>query len=115
MPVTDMETYPEAMKPAWQNDSRSQGMAPAEFLTGEQWGGWDGRLVVGFMGIGFGGTPVGQRINLIDIAKDGLSVNDVAEMPLPMGPARFRAIVQGPDGDLYIAVDQGDIYRITPE
>jgi glucose/arabinose dehydrogenase len=115
MPVTDTETYPEAMKPAWQNNSLSQGMAPAAFLTGEQWGGWDGRLVVGFMGIGFGGTPVGQRINLIDIAEDGLSVNDVAEMPLPMGASRFRSIVLGPDGDLYTAVDEGYVYRITPE
>ncbi|MEX0603235.1 MAG: PQQ-dependent sugar dehydrogenase [Marinobacter sp.] len=115
MPVTDTETYPDAMKPAWQNNSLSQGIATAEFLTGEQWGGWDGRLVIGFLGIGFGGTPVGQRINLIDIAQDGLSVNDVSELPLPMGSARFRSIVQGPDGDLYTLVDEGDIYRITPE
>ena len=67
------------------------------------------------MGIGFGGTPVGQRINLIDIAEDGLSVNDVAEMPVPMGAARFRSLVLGPEGDLYTAVDEGSIYRITPE
>jgi len=66
------------------------------------------------MGIGFGGTPVGQRIDVIDIAEDGLSVNDVTEMPLPMGPGRFRALVIGPDGALYTAIDEGDIYRIMP-
>lgn len=115
MPVTDFETYPDAMQPAWGNDGLSQGMVTTEFLTGEQWGDWDGRLLVGFMGIGFGGTPVGQRINLIDIGEDGLSVNDVSEMPLPMDAARFRSLVQGPDGDLYTAVDEGFIYRITPE
>lgn len=70
---------------------------------------------MGFLGIGFGGTPVGQRINVMDIAEDGLSVNDVAEMSPPMGAARFRSIVLGPDGDLYTAVDEGSIYRITPE
>lgn len=115
MPMTDTETYPDAMTPAWNNNLLSQGISAAEFLTGEQWGAWHGRLAVGFMGIGFGGTPVGQRISLIDIAEDGLSVNDVSEMPLPMGSARFRAIVQGPDGDLFVAVDEGAIYQITPE
>lgn len=115
MPVTDTETYPDAMKPAWQNNNLSQGISGTDFLTGEQWGPWDGRLAVGFMGIGFGGTPVGQRIDLIDIAEDGLSVNDVTEMPLPMDSARFRSLVQGPDGDLYVAVDEGEIHRITPE
>ena len=115
MPMTDLETYPDAIPPAWDNDALSQGMSSAAFLTGEQWGDWDGRMVVGFMGIGFGDTPVGQRIDIIDIAEDGLSVNDVTEMPLPMGSGRFRSLVQGPDGALYAAVDEGEIYRITPE
>ncbi|MEA2117783.1 PQQ-dependent sugar dehydrogenase [Halovibrio sp. HP20-50] len=115
MPITDTETYPDAMQPAWQNNQLSQGMAPAVFLQGDQWGEWDGRLLVGFLGIGFGDTPVGQRINMIDIAEDGLSVNDVAEMPLPMGSSRFRSLVLGPEGDLYTMVDEGNIYRVTPE
>jgi len=115
MPMTDTETYPDAMPAAWDNNGLSQGTVSAVFLTGEQWGAWEGRLAVGLMGIGFGGTPVGQRIDLIDLAEDGLSVNDVTEMPLPMGSGRFRSLVLGPDGDLYAAVDEGDIYRITAE
>ena len=66
------------------------------------------------MGIGFGGTPVGQRIDLIDLAEDGLSVNDVSEMPLPMEPGRYRSVVLGPDGNLYAAMDEGEIYQIVP-
>lgn len=115
MPMTDLETYPDAMPAAWDNNAMSQGMTSAAFLSGEQWGDWEGRMVVGFMGIGFGGTPVGQRIDVIDIAEDGLSVNDVSEMSLPMEPGRFRALVQAPDGSLYAAIDEGDIYRITAE
>lgn len=114
MPMTDTETYPDAMPPAWTNNGLSQGTSSAVFLEGEQWGAWDGRLVVGIMGIGFGGTPVGQRIDVIDLAEDGLSVNDVTEMPLPMPAGRFRSVVQGPDGMLYTAVDEGEIYRISP-
>lgn len=114
MPMTDTKTYPDAMTPVWDNNGLSQGISSAAFLTGEQWGAWNGRLVVSFLGIGFGGTPVGQRINVIELADNGESVNDVAEMPAPMGTARFRALELGPDGDLYTAVDEGQIYRMTP-
>jgi aldose sugar dehydrogenase len=113
MPMTDTETYPDALPPAWTNNGLSQGTGSAAFLTGEQWGDWDGRLVVGIMGIGFGGTPAGQRIDVIDLAEDGMSA-EVVEMPLPMEPGRFRSVVQGPDGNLYAATDEGDIHMISP-
>ncbi len=114
MSMTDTATYPDAMQPAWNNNGLSQGTSSAAFLTGEQWGAWDGRLAVGIMGIGFGGTAVGMRIDVVDLAEDGLSVNDVTPMPLPMPAGRFRSVVQGPDGNLYAAADHGDIYRLTP-
>ena len=115
MPMTDFETYPDAMPPAWDNNGLSQGTSSAVFLTGDHWGEWNGRMAVGLMGIGFGGTPVGQRIDLIHMAEDGLSVHEVTEMPLPMGSGRFRSLVQGPDGALYAAIDEGEIYRIMPD
>lgn len=114
MPMTDTERFPDAIRPAWDNDKLSQGMSSAAFLSGSQWKDWDGRMVVGFLGIAFGDTPVGQRIDVLDIAEDRLSV-EVTTMPAPMAPARFRSVVQGPDGDLYVAVDEGQIYRMTPE
>lgn len=114
MPMTDFATYPDAMPPAWTNNGLSQGTSSAEFLTGDHWGEWNGRMAVGIMGIGFGGTPVGQRIDIVDLTDDGLSVHSVIEMPLPMGSGRFRSLVQGPDGALYAAIDEGDIFRVTP-
>ncbi len=114
MPMTDSKTFPEAMQPAWTNNGLSQGTSSAEFLTGEQWGDWDGRLVVGIMGIGFGGTPVGQRIDVIDLSDDGMSVKEVTTMAIPMATGRYRSVVQGPDGNLYTAVDQGEIYMLSP-
>ncbi|MBX2805367.1 MAG: PQQ-dependent sugar dehydrogenase [Hyphomicrobiales bacterium] len=114
MPMTDTATYPDAMPPAWNNNGLSQGTSSAAFLTGEKWGAWDGRLVVGIMGIGFGGTPVGQRIDVIDLAEDGASVNDVTALALPMASGRFRSVVVGPEGDLYTAVDEGNIYKLSP-
>ncbi len=113
MPMTDYETYPDAMVPAWENNNLSQGISGIAYLAGDQWGDWDGKLAVGYMGIGFGGTPPGQRIDVMDIAEDGQSAT-ATEFPLPMESGRFRSLVMGPDGSLYAAIDEGDIYRITP-
>ncbi len=115
MPMTDTATYPDAMLPAWTNNGLSQGTSSAAFLTGAQWGDWDGRMVVGIMGIGFGGTPLGQRIDVIELSEDGLSVGEVVSMPLPMPEGRFRSVVQGPDGALYTATDEGEIYQIVAD
>ncbi|CUH39244.1 Soluble aldose sugar dehydrogenase YliI precursor [Jannaschia seosinensis] len=114
MPMTDFETYPDAMPPIWNNNGWSQGTDAAEFLTGEQWGDWDGSLVVGLLGIGFGGTPIGQRIDVIELDEDGTAVIDVTEMTLPMEAGRFRSLVLGPDGSLYAAIDEGMIHKLTP-
>jgi glucose/arabinose dehydrogenase len=114
MPMTDLKTYPDAMRPAWNNDGLSQGMFSATFLSGPQWKGWDGRMIVGFAGIGMHGTPVGNRLDLLAIAADGLSATRTT-VKLPMPAARFRSLVQGPDGNLYVAIDEGTIYRLTPQ
>jgi glucose/arabinose dehydrogenase len=114
MPMTDFETYPDAMPPVWRNNGWSQGTGSAAFLEGERWGDWDGAMVVGIMGIGFGGTPIGQRIDVIQFSEDGTRVVDVTEMTLPMESGRFRSVVLGPDGSLYTAVDEGMIHKLTP-
>ena len=113
MPMTDLKTYPNAMKPAWNNDGLSQGLSSAAFLSGKQWKSWDGKMVIAFMGIGIHGTPVGNRLDVLDISTDGLSAKRVT-MSLPMPAGRFRSVVQGPDGNLYVATDEGEIYRMTP-
>ncbi|MEP2707552.1 MAG: PQQ-dependent sugar dehydrogenase [Roseibium sp.] len=114
MPMTDFVTYPDAMPPIWNNNGWSQGTSSAAFLKGDAWGDWDGAMVVGLMGIGFGGTPLGQRIDVLQLSEDGTEVLDVTEMTLPMDPGRFRSLVTGPDGSLYAAIDEGTIHKITP-
>lgn len=116
MPMTDFETYPDAMPPIWENNGWSQGTSSAAFLEGEQWGEWDGAMVVGIMGIGFGGTPIGQRIDVMELNEEQDQIVDVTEMTLPDGmeAGRFRSLVFGPDGSLYAAVDEGMIHKLTP-
>ena len=113
MPMTDSNTYPDAMQPVWDNNGWSQGTSSAAFLEGEKWGKWDGAMVVGIMGIGFGGTPIGQRIDVIEF-NEGKAVVDVTELTLPMEPGRFRSVVLGPEGDLFTAIDEGTIYKLSP-
>lgn len=113
MPMTDTRTYPNALRPAWNNDGLSQGLFTGTFLTGSQWKTWNGRYIVGFTGIGIHGTPVGNRLDVLDIAADGLSATRTT-VNLPMPAARFRSLVQGPDGNLYVATDEGSISRLTP-
>jgi len=113
MSMTDLRAYPNAMKPAWNNNGLSQGMSSAVFLSGTQWKDWDGKMVVAFMGIGIHGTPVGLRLDVLDISADGSSAK-ASTVSLPMPAGRFRSVVQGPDGNLYVATDDGLIYRMTP-
>lgn len=116
MPMTDLESFPDAMVPIWDNNGWSQGTSSAVFLEGDAWGDWNGAMVVGLMGIGFGGTPIGQRMDVFTLDDNDLSVVDVVEMTLPdgMDAGRFRSVVLAPDGSLYVAVDEGMIHRLTP-
>ena len=103
MPMTDRVRFAEALLPSWTNNGLSRGLGPATFLTGAPWRAWNGRLAVGVMG--------GQRLVILELNSGGTAVSAV-DAPLPA--VRFRSVVQGPDGNLYIATDAGEIWRVTP-
>ena len=103
MPMTDVERFPAAMRPAWNNGGASQGMGPAVFLVGPQWGAWNGRLAVGIMG--------GSRLAILELDASGAATS-AFDAALPS--VRYRALTLGPDGNLYIATDAGEIWRVTP-
>ena len=114
MPMTDTKAYPNAMKPAWNNNGLSQGMCGSVWLVGKQWKEWEGRLAVGYAGIGIHGTATGNRIDILDIEKDGSSAKR-EELQWPTFAGRFRHLSLGPDGALYVADESsGNIYRVTP-
>ncbi|MFT4992409.1 MAG: glucose/arabinose dehydrogenase [Polaromonas sp.] len=114
MPMTDLKAYPNAMKPAFNNNGLSQGMCGSVWLQGKQWKEWEGRLAVGYAGIGIHGTPTGNRIDILDIPQDGLSAKR-EELQWPTFAGRFRHVSAGPDGALYVADEStGNIYRVNP-
>ena len=102
-PMTDTAKFPNAMQPILVlNDS--QGMGPCTFLTGSQWKGWNGRLVVGMM--------AARRLDVLQLDSRGALVGTTtADLPAE----RMRSVVQGPDGNLYVATDGGNIWQVTPQ
>jgi glucose/arabinose dehydrogenase len=103
MPMTDTTRFPEAMQPSWTNEGESEGMGPCTFLTGAPWGAWEGRLAVGFL--------AGQRVEILHLDAAGRTTSHT-RLALPR--QRIRALVPTPTGDLYIAVDAGEIWRVAP-
>ncbi|MBE7416129.1 MAG: PQQ-dependent sugar dehydrogenase [Ideonella sp.] len=104
MPMTDLARFPSAMKPSWNNDARSQGTGPCTFLSGTQWKAWDGRLAVGIMG--------GQRLVILGLDASGMATS-AADASLPA--ARYRSLVQGPGGNLYVVAEKaGEVWRVVP-
>jgi glucose/arabinose dehydrogenase len=92
------------MRPSWNNNGRSQGTGPSTFLNGPQWKAWDGRLAVGVMG--------DMRLDMLQLDAAGTMTDRTTVTGLPA--QRMRSLVQGPDGSLYVATDNGEIWRVAP-
>jgi glucose/arabinose dehydrogenase len=112
-PMSDTR-FKDLMPPAWNNNGYSQGTGSAAFLKGSNWGIYEGRMVAGIMGIGFGGTPSGLRIDMYDISEDGQSINSVIHMPVGVQD-RFRGLEMGSDNNLYATTDSGNIMKISAD
>ena len=103
MPMTDTGRFPNAMPPSWVHNTGGRGVGPATFLDGNQWKGWNGRLLVSIMNA--------QRIAVLQLDAGGMATGN-ATVDLPA--VRSRSLVQGPDGNLYVATDAGEIWRVVP-
>jgi glucose/arabinose dehydrogenase len=101
-PMTDLDKFPNAMKPLFVL-SDSQGMGPASFVTGAQWKGWDGAMLVGIM--------AAQKLYILHLGdNDELTSMEIAQIP----EDRIRSLVQGADGELFIMTDSGKIWKAVP-
>jgi glucose/arabinose dehydrogenase len=103
MPMTDTARFPTAIRPAWVLSLGSRGMGPLAFLTGPQWRDWNGRIAVSLMAL--------ANLSILTLNSAGIGTELIA-VALPS--SRMRSLVQGPDGNLYIATDSGEIWQIVP-
>jgi glucose/arabinose dehydrogenase len=106
--MTDTQKFPGALPPTLVV-SDSQGMGGCDFLQGTGWKSYDGRLAVAML--------AGRRLISGRPSSDGSKMevvsNDLQNI------ARLRAVTMGPDGNVYIAVDEpapnGQIWRVSPK
>lgn len=103
MPMTDTTRFPAAMRPSWVHNTGARGMGPLTFLSGTQWKGWDGRLAVSIMDA--------QQMHVLGLDAAGIMTSDTVAS---LTATRYRSLVQGPDGNLYIVTDGGEIWRVVP-
>lgn len=85
----------------WSPDIAPSGLM---FYTGELFPDWKGNLFVGAL--------VGKHLVRLEL-KDGKVAAE--ESLLSERCARFRDIRQGPEGAIYILIDGGELWRLTPK
>ncbi len=108
VPMTDTDRYPDAVSAVWQSGQTTQAICSATFLDGEQWGEFDGVLVITAL----------KGAKLLFLTLDGAGAVTAVSIPSETdGPfGRLRASRQGPDGALYVTTTNGQddaLLRIT--
>ncbi len=78
------------------------------FLHGAQWKGWDGAVILVLLK----NAALGQRARLLSLNAAGTSTTAMTDI-LVEG-VRLRSAVQGPDGNLYVSTDSGQVWKLTP-
>jgi glucose/arabinose dehydrogenase len=105
-PMTDLTKFPNAQRPVWKSGTPTIAPSGGTFLTGAQWGGWEGTLAAALL--------KGQQLRVFILDSTGTTA--VGSFAALDGRGRLRSAVQGPDGALYLAVDatSGSILRVEP-
>lgn len=98
VPQTDLEEFPDAVPGVWTSGCPTVAPSGGTFVSGEEWGKWDGALAVA--------TLRGTRMLLLrfDPETNALLGQDATLSDR----GRLRTVVQGPDGALFVAVDEGE-------
>lgn len=104
--MTDKSRYPKARSARWRSGSPTLATSGADFLTGSQWGDWNGYLAVALL----------KAEGILLFRPHGTeSLTRVTEIATSYG--RIRTVQQGPDGALYFTTSNNDgadgVYRLT--
>jgi glucose/arabinose dehydrogenase len=107
VPMTDLAEFPNAVRSLWSTGPRTFALSGATFITGSQWGQWNGALAIALL--------KDSKLLLLKLDSTGHPTN----AGLAIGNrGRLRSPVQGPDGNLYITTDNGGsndvILKVVP-
>jgi glucose/arabinose dehydrogenase len=106
-PMTDTEAFPEAIKAIWSSGEPTIAVSGLTFLSGNQWKDWNGALAMGVL--------KDKQLRILLFADENRIAKEETRFLNEFG--RIRAVVQGPDGNLYLSTDNGSadqIIKVTP-
>ncbi len=109
-PMTDPNQPGPVMTAVWSSGGVTVAPSGGTFLSGAQWKGWDGALAVACLD---GSPDVGQRLLIMKVNQAGTALTEAPTTVLNRG-IRLRVAVQGPDGNLYVVIDGGTIWKVVP-
>jgi len=109
VPMTDTTRFPDAVAAVWSSGASTEAVSGAAFVSGAQWGVYDGALMVAAL--------KGQKMLAMQLDAGGAvtAVNTPPELVDVAG--RLRSVHQGPDGALYLTTDNGSddaVLRVSP-
>ena len=105
-PMTDFAKFPTAIGAVWSSGCPTVAASGGTFLSGPQWGDWDGALAVAAL--------KASQLHIMKLdAGGGVVTGDTIVLT---DHGRLRSAVQGPDGALYVTTSNGsndEILRVT--
>jgi glucose/arabinose dehydrogenase len=110
-PMTDLGTFPDAVRAPWSSGVPTLATSGATFLSAPGWGRWRGGLAVALL------KGQGVLVMHLDPATRSSRIVRVARLPAAEGLGRIRTAQQGPDGALWLTTSSGAddrIIRILP-
>jgi aldose sugar dehydrogenase len=109
VPMTDPEIA-GAIPAVWSSGDSTIAVSGATFLDGDQWGAYDGLLLVGVL--------KGQGVLALRLDEAGALQEQFRLPELEGAFGRIRSVLQGVDGALYVTTDNGGnedrLLRVTP-
>jgi glucose/arabinose dehydrogenase len=92
VPMTDTTRFPDAISAIWSSGNSTQAPSSGTILSGSQWKGWEGALAMTVL--------KDQHLKILRLDENNKVTKE--ERLLEKTYGRLRAIVQGPDGSLYV-------------
>jgi glucose/arabinose dehydrogenase len=106
-PMTDLGKFPNAKVAVWSSGCPTIAPSGATFMNGPQWSGWGNQLIMAVL--------KGTELRVIAHYEGEGRTLDQQYVEVE-NQGRLRSVVQGPDGNLYVAqaADPGKILKVVP-
>lgn len=106
-PMTDTASVPGAVSAIWSSGCPTIATSGGTFISGSQWGAWDGALVLASL--------AGTQLRVVQFTA-GATPTFAQQWTAVTDQGRLRTATQGPDGNLYLLTDAnpGSILKLTP-